>query len=299
MWLNNCLYSARSFCPEHSWTQSKYLNHGKKSIFNATSESDSESAGDDNDSDDNNADFIVASSSSSAIPRNLIAEEKISGTGSGIVEKIQDCCTQQCEPCYVEECIGASESNKDDTDICRIPRNLVPEKEISKTGSSSRGKIDEEESIAGSQCEKHDFSPNESCLEDIAVARDFYRNNSEYDVSQVTQNSGISTQHPDKACSREQSDDMLESDLFGYDFPFCNCVDDCLCACHDCCSTRKEESKDVAKECSNWQDQRLNAEVFDTLAVTCAPGDVKKKEDLRSNQRGTERSSNGKYDLAV
>ena len=42
-----------SFCPEHPWTRSKYLNHGKKSIFNAQlkKDSDSESAGDTDEED--------------------------------------------------------------------------------------------------------------------------------------------------------------------------------------------------------------------------------------------------------
>eukprot|EP00795_Rhopilema_esculentum_P007069 gene7069-12708_t len=39
-WLNGI---CRSFCSEHPWTRSKYLNHGKKSIFNAQFEKDSDS----------------------------------------------------------------------------------------------------------------------------------------------------------------------------------------------------------------------------------------------------------------
>ena len=364
--LKTCVfYAVCSFCPEHSWTQSKYLNHGKKSIFNTLSDSDNESAGDDNDSEDDDADFTV--DRSCVIPRNLIAEENISERGSGAmkknqecndqqckpgfceeefigapesnrddtdcqriprnlivdeeiseagsdkVEKSQDCCDKQCKPgCNEEEFIVSSENSKEDTDCCRITRNLIAEEGISGTESSSRERIQDgcyrqcepgcynEEITTVLQVDKHGAGHNEICLEDIEVPCDCHRNDNEYSVSQVTQDSVLCIQHPDKDCFKEQSDDViLESDFFSYDFPCCNCVYECSCACHCYSSTCKEGSKDVVNDCSNCQDQRPSPEVFEKLAITCAPGDAKQKEDLRSKQRGTERGANGKYDLAV
>ena len=355
---NLCFYSVCSFCPEHSWTQSKYLNHGKKSIFNTTSDSDNESAGDDNESEDDDDDFTV--DRIGAIPRNLIAEEKISETGSGAIEKnrecsdqqckaglyeeeftdasgsnrddtdcqiiprnpvadeeiseagsdkiekSQDCCNKQCKPgCYEEEFIAASKSSKDDTDCCKITRNLIADEGISEAENSRRERIQDGCYrqckpgcyTAALQLDKHGAGHNEIYLEDIEVPCDCHRNDDEYSVSQVTQNNVLCMQHPDKDVFREQSDDvLLESDFFGYDFPCCNCVEVCLCTCHDCSSTCKEGSKDDLNDCSNWQDQRSSHEVFENLAITCAPGDAKQKEDLRSKQGGTDRGANGKYD---
>ena len=360
--LKTFFYAVSSFCPEHSWTQSKYLNHGKKSIFNTTSDSDNESAGDDNDSEDDDADFTV--DRSGVIPRNLIVEEKISETGGGAIEKNQECsdqhckpgfceeefigasesnrddtdcrriprnpiadeeiseagsdkvekspycCDKQCKPgCYEEDFIGASESSKGNTDCCRITRNLIAEEGISEKESSSRERIQDgcyrqcepccynEEFIAALQVDKHGAGHNEICLEDIEVSCDCHRNDNEYSVSQVTQDSVLCIQHPDKDCFKEQRDDV--SDFFGYDLPRCKCVHECLCACHHCSSTCKEGSKDVVNDSSNWQDHRPSPEVFEKLAITCAPGDAKQKEDLRSKQRGADRGANGKYNLAV
>ena len=270
--------SASSFCSTHAWRSSKYLNHGKKSIFAKESDEDacSESAGD---SDFDEVDDEIQNNDENHIQNQIVNESQLhegiekradlnesfddsDHIDAGYVEPFGNVANCLEDRGYVNfhDCGGSTVSGYEnllsskvgaqDARLTQDPESPTSHHVIENNSQGSSGSV-EESSIQ----EENSVSISDIYMNDCDGA---------LSASEVK----LSTQFP-----KTGSDTLGPAPESYLEDPSCNCIGACDCHCCEC----------MIYHIDNSEVDTLDAMEGEQLPKTC-PSDVNAKQQAQNQQ---------------